>query len=304
MTDDFPSELEFEGVAGQRLKLRTMVRGAYNVQEFRIRVGNRLIQIFRKRLGQRPGQPESELDEERREVLDVLRAAYRRLADGVAEGKLPGRSRFVGDHVIRDYLEMTLVHQHMELVRIEAAMFRQLVGALDQFPIWSTYLRDVRGCGPTMSAVLIGEIDITRALYPSSLWKYCGLDVAPDGAGRSRKKPHLVDRDYVTSDGEAKTRKSITFNPFLKTRLIGVLAPSFLRSASPYRSAYDGYKHRLETDPARAEWTKGHRHLAAMRYMVKTFLVDLHVNWRRMEGLPVSEPYSVAKLGLRAHGGE
>jgi hypothetical protein len=36
----------------------------------------------------------------------------------------------------------------------------------------------------------------------------------------------------------------------------------------------------------------------AVRYAVKRFLVDLHYKWRALEGLPVSEEYSVAKLGI------
>ena len=44
-----------------------------------------------------------------------------------------------------------------------------------------------------MAGVLISEFDIHRARYPSSMWKYAGLDVARDGRGRSRKAEHLVE---------------------------------------------------------------------------------------------------------------
>lgn len=50
--------------------------------------------------------------------------------------------------------------------------------------------------------------------------------------GRSRKEHALVDRPYVNKDGKDATRRSITFNPFLKTKLIGVLGTSFLRSTN------------------------------------------------------------------------
>jgi hypothetical protein len=46
---------------------------------------------------------------------------------------------------------------------------------------------------------------------------------------------------------------------------------------------------------------KQHRHQMAIRYIVKIFLIDLHVAWRQMEGLPLSQPYHVAKLGMRDH---
>lgn len=44
--------------------------------------------------------------------------------------------------------------------------------------------------------------------------------------GRSRKSHALVKREYVNKDGEKAIRDSISFNPFLKTKLIGVLGLS------------------------------------------------------------------------------
>jgi hypothetical protein len=130
---------------------------------------------------------------------------------------------------------------------------------------------------------------------------YSGLDVAPDGRGRSRRKEHLVETEYVDSEGEIKTKKGITFNPFLKTKLIGVLGSSFLRSKSKYADIYYNYKHRLENHKDHREKSKGHIHNMAVRYAVKRFLIDLHMKWRELEGLEVSQPYEVAKLGYN-HG--
>ena len=85
----------------------------------------------------------------------------------------------------------------------------------------------------------------------------------------------------------------------MKTKLVGVLGTSFLRSASEYREYYDNYKNRIENHEAHKDKTKGHRHNMAIRYMVKRFLVDLHMKWRALEGLPVSEEYAEAKLGMK-----
>jgi hypothetical protein len=48
-------------------------------------------------------------------------------------------------------------------------------------------------------------------------------------------------------------------------------------------------------------WGKGdgHRHQAAMRYMVKQFLLDFWTAWRKAEGLPVVDSYAEGKLGLK-----
>ncbi len=96
----------------------------------------------------------------------------------------------------------------------------------------------------------------------------------------------------------------------MKTKLIGVLAASFLRAGdNPYSKIYRDYKHRLENnpkylevkDPVENKGRKGHRHAMALRYMIKMFLLDLYTNWRRIEGLPVTVPYHEGKLGMK-HG--
>ena len=43
--------------------------------------------------------------------------------------------------------------------------------------------------------------------------------------------------------------------------------------------------------------TKAHINMAAQRYMMKMFLQDLYGVWRKLEGLPVREPYQKEYLG-------
>lgn len=52
--------------------------------------------------------------------------------------------------------------------------------------------------------------------------------------GRSRKEESLEMVEYTNRAGELVTRKSITFKPFLKTKLVGVLGTSFLRSGKAF----------------------------------------------------------------------
>lgn len=313
-----------------RTRLRAMVRGAYDLQKLRIQAGLRLCANFRSQIGQAAGDVEEDLDDEAKEILEKLRESFKRLTDGIADGRkgevserkktrtkgddqdaaaavkkvkrLPRRDKFKGDDLISDYTDLVLVSQYFDLESVERAAFLQLAGVLEEFELYVKFLKPIRGIGPAMAGVILSEFDIHRARYVSSLWKYAGLDVGPDGRGRSRRKEHLVQRDYINADGEPAQRASITYNPFLKTKLMGVLAGSFLRSASPYADIYRSYKHRLETDPAKVEWTKGRRNEAAKRYMVKMFLAHLYNFWRPLEGLVVEPPYSEAKLGMRPHG--
>ena len=55
--------------------------------------------------------------------------------------------------------------------------------------------------------------------------------------GRSRKTTSLVTREYTTKAGDVGFKQSITYNPWLKTKLIGVLGPSFLKQT---KVALDG----------------------------------------------------------------
>src|SRR3990172_9068293 len=261
--------------------LKTMVRGAYDLQKLRIMMGNRIVGNFKSKLGQDPGESEEDgINAEGKAILVDLRQRYKKLTDGVTKVKL---TEFAGDEVISTYTELCLLDSYFEIEKDEANHFKRLESLLGEYPIYTQFLKPTKGIGPAMSGVIISEID-----------------VAGDGKGRSRKAEHLVKARYVNRDGEEAERNSITFNPFLKTKLIGVLAPSFLRANNEkYRAVYDGYKNRLQHRPDWSEERKGDVNNAALRYMIKMFLIDLYATWRTLEGLPVSKPYHEAKLGIK-----
>jgi len=212
-----------------RRQLRVVVRGAYAVQKLRIEMGNRMVGNFKVKIGQEPCTSERELSTEAKRILADLREVYKKITDA-----MPARSsvqHFKGEGLISTYTEWVLVDQYKRLEEAETKHFAQLAKVLEEFDIYTQWLRDVRAVGPAMAAVIISEIDIEKAKYVSSLWRYAGLDVGSDGRGRTRRKEHLVDRTYTAKDGSEKTRVGITFNPFLKTKLIGVLGSGFLRAS-------------------------------------------------------------------------
>jgi hypothetical protein len=369
----------------QREQLRTLVRGAYDIQKLRIQMGNRIVGNFKAKLGQEPGTKEEDIEEDARQVLADLRRRYKKLTDGVKT--FPRKTSFEGDEVISTYTELSLMGMYVVLEKSEAEHFSRLGKILTDFPIWNEFLSSVKGVGPAMAGVIISEFDIHKAKYPSSLWAYAGLDVVgewgldsivilegdeasadeyvndetkvprqrpflpehdcqesvnlsetgyemtcthvtsefkvaaiygfkgPDGGwpgGRSRRREHLREIEYIDKDGKPATKLGITFNPFLKTKLTGVLGTSFLRVGdSPYAKMYYDYKHRVESharygvendktkdDEGHLVTSKLRRHNMAIRYMIKLFLIDLYKAWRALENLPVSPPYSEAKLGV------
>jgi hypothetical protein len=343
--------------------LKIFVRGAYDLQKLRIQMGNRIVANFKARLGQKAGESEETLDEKGKELLSQIRKSYKKITDNVKT--FPRQSTFTGDQVISTFTELCLVAQYVSLETQEDSHFKRLGSMLNEYPIFTEYLKDVRGIGPAMAGVLISEIDIEKCQYPSSLWKYCGLDVVAewtldrvvalvnpdkiphkfpekrpfyifkdqfnflhfekegepnelhifykektlkakliyvwtgDLKGRSKKKEHLVQTEYIDKNNEVAFKMGITFNPWLKSKLIGVLASSFLRAGDNiYSQAYRDYKNRIENHPDHLEKTKGHRHNMAMRYMIKIFLIDFHRTWRAIEELPVTTVYSKGKLGI------
>lgn len=214
---------------------------------------------------------------------------------------------------------------------VERATLNEIKRLLKNQPIWTTYLKETRGIGPTLAGVLVAFINIENARTVSSLWKWCGLAVVDGAADRRRKG------------------QKASFNPWLKSKMIKVLAESFIKTNSPWRKIYDDRKHRRRhqlVDPCMAcqgtgkvtfvteydaaesggedtvakkngkpkvctncegrgkgPWGKSdaHRDLDAKRYMVKMFLADLWNHWRTLEGLSIRPTYAEEKLG-RVHG--
>jgi len=299
----------------RRRNLRSVVRGAYDLQELRKSTGLRIYSNVRSRLGIEPGTVEDpDEDKEATKFLDQLKASYVLMTEGVARNReLPDIKKFKGDELISDYAELVLAHSFFSMKRNEDNMFNSIGKLLDEWPIYTDFLKHVRGMGFAMSGVILSELDITKARYPSSFEKYAGIDVVldVDGKGRTKREEHLVKRAYIDKKGEPKERNSITYNPFLKTKLMGVTTTNFLRGASQYKEVYDNYKNRYQNRPdikfyldggvndeGKAIFTKLRVHRMSLRSMMAIFLNDLYIEWCHVEGLPIPVPYEEAKLGM------
>jgi hypothetical protein len=229
--------------------------------------------------------------------------------------EIPPIKKFRPNGIITNYTELCLVDQYLKLETDEAVHFRRMESVLTEFPIYNEFLSKVKGIGPAMAGVLVSELNIFRCNTPSAALWYSGYGVKTTsgaknglgeplerGEGQCRKENHLIDVPYIDKNGKPAIRKSITFNPFLKTKL-HILATSFIKVKNEkYSPIYYNYKHRLENSPAWADRSKAHIHAASLRYMLKFFLLDLWLKWRTLEGLPITQPYHVAKLGLDGHG--
>lgn len=281
--------------------LKALISGLYDLQKLRISTGNRITINIKSKLGQGPSMKESEMEKEAKQYLIDIRKHFKLITEGLL--MIPTARQFKADGVFDDYTEMNLAGLYTRLYEDEQLQIKRLEGVLKDFPIWTKFLLGVRGVGPMMAGVIISSLDPYKAKYPSSFHKYIGIDVV-NGVGRTRKKEHLEETEYTDKDGNIKTKMGITFNPWAKTKIVGVLGSSFIKQPADkckYRKIYDDYKFRLQNHKIHKDKTKLHIHNMANRYMIKHFLIDLHMFWRGLEGLEVSQPYEVAKLGYH-HG--
>ena len=200
------------------------------------------------------------------------------------------------------------------LAQLEKNELKNITRLVRKEPIYK-WLKAQKGIGPTMSGVLLSEIDIRRCETVSALWKFCGLDVQNGHAPRRTKGQKL------------------TYNSWLRTKVVGVAADCMIKAGSDWRQHYDNYKLRKQSmslevcmgcegtkkalkgenkgkkcknckgtgGPAPWGESDGHRHRAALRYMMKMFLQSLWKEWRAAEGLEIVAPYAEAVLG-RVHG--
>lgn len=114
------------------------------------------------------------------------------------------------------------------LSELERGVLKEVGKLLKGVPIYEQFLKDVRGVGPTMAGVIVAEIDIHRAPTASSLWAYCGL---------------AVDQETGKAVRRQKGKKA-NWNPFVKTKMIGVLADCIIKAdgmgrAKAMRAAID-----------------------------------------------------------------
>jgi len=276
-------------------EIKPLVRGIYDVQDIRIRIGNRIVSHFMSKLGVKPGEKKSkDVDA----LWKELKQSHKRITDALLE-QPKVRKKFITDGLIHSEIEYILVTIYLDLIEKE----KQLIKALDKYlkdhPVYQ-WLQEQKGVGPLMAGVILSEIKIHKAKYVSSLWKYAGLDVV-NGKARSARREHLVEREYIDKNGEKKTKLSLSFNKFLHDKLLGVLGTNLLRAKDEWATVYYNYRNRIENHPKHKDKSKGHIHNMSRRYMVKQFMKPLYAVWRQAEGLEVHPSYEEAKLGIKHH---
>lgn len=330
-----------------RVKLRALVNNFYDMQKLRIQMGNRLVASLgglaeesHKREKRDKGfiesgkvdNPENIPDENKIDLrkINKILDEYHRVTDffsqkaknKVVNPTTTSINKAIGqldeaEHMefIKSYCDYRMAQNYDDMLRTESNALKPIEDMVKQHPMWTNFFAGVQGCGVTMAAICLAYFNPDTARHASSFWKYCGLDVVTDKDGNpaGHDKRYTVEVEYVTANGEIKTKKSLGYNPFLKSKVVEVLGGSIIKQCvrkdedgnkvyKGYAKAYADYMNRLDNHAEKKEYTKYHKHRMAQRYMVKQFVRDMWYVWRDLCGYQLEDPYEVAFLGRKHHG--
>jgi len=266
-------------------QIKFLVENYYDIQKLRVETFNRIVAYVKSH-----------------DILENHNANASRIKDGTHE-KLASQNN-IGDHLdnashadkpsilahkivslkVEPPKEISdLVWFHNTLHETEKQLRKRLDAWSKHHKLRLNYLRYIKGIGPILSSALIAWLQpISRFPNISKLWAYCGLSPT-----QKREKG-----------------KRLNYNPKLKT-LMWKIATSFEKQnpeKSQYRRLYDKqkdyYMNREDLKAkikAKEKGIKGHIRNMTLRYVVKRFLADLWITWRKLEGLPITLPYIIGK---------
>lgn len=167
------------------------------------------------------------------------------------------------------------------------------------------WFSEVKGVGRENIAKVVALIDIQKANTISSLWKFAGLSVE----GGVAPKPHKGGGKLEFS---SQLRSMCWRLSLSLLRAKGKFYDYYLKEKDKYYQKYENQQIKIvpatslpKKDGKRYEpegmMAEGHVHNRAMRKMVKLFLACLWLVWREAEGLPVTKPYAIERLGHNSY---
>lgn len=195
------------------------------------------------------------------------------------------------------------------LLELENQIRDYIEAEIKDVPIYTKFLKPIKGIGPILSGNIIGSLDPHKAPHASSFWKYCGLHVNQERAVRRVKGEKLGFpsrmRVFAWKLGDSMIKQR---TPFYRDIYDETKAKFNEKLNNPLENPKNcpRYDECLELLRKKAKRLgreakklpcKKHLHAHGRRVMVKRFLADLWGAWRGLEGLPVSEPYAVGILG-------
>ena len=127
---------------------------------------------------------------------------------------------------------------------------------------------------------------------------------------RARRKKDLIITSYIDKNGNVKFKKSVGYNPKVKSKMVEIAFQSLSRAKNEYYflNLYQNMKKQyVQRCIAKGENPEKHKlvnHMRARRYAVQILLEDIWTHMRTRLGLPLNGgTYYEAKLhGSHGHG--
>ena len=173
-----------------KTQIRCLISNVYDLQKMRISAGNRLVQSFYIKLGVEPSTSPDNADKEEKKMIDKLKNDYKRISDAISENNSSIKKAIKDINsskddkdvlsVVQDDMDYKLIESYMMLLKSEEDSIKVLDTYVKQHPLWEQFFEPIKGCGTLMSAVCIAYLDIYKARYVSSFYRYAGLDTVQD----------------------------------------------------------------------------------------------------------------------------
>lgn len=288
-----------------------------------------------------PAPDKIELDPTMQLLRNAVRFAYDLQKMRIGQSNRAGRQADHAQAHLDDAHRVFLGKTSEGLEGLEKESFREVKRILRQVPIYTTWLDQQKGVGPAMAGVLVSYFNPYKAPTPSSFVAFAGLsvDVRDGRAARRRRGEKANFNPFLkakmlevlgSSFLKANSPWRYFYDNYLKRKQHQVVdvcmacqgQGKVVATACVSCKASQGYNQKVcacgsdaweKSSAARcqncagtggpAPWgaSKKHRHRAAMRYMVKMFLVEFWLQWRALEGLPLRSSYASEMLNRPHH---
>ena len=317
--------------------LRNLVEQYYDLQKQRVEAYNRVVSWVKNNvgwegivrlqakeaLGDKFNPKDIPIEKDYKSTIEAIEMKY-----GVVIPPLDKPYAWYADRLIKGKITKIQIENMIwctkELIGLESEISARIRTMVQDFLLYEEYLSKIRGIGHILAAGLIGWIaPISRFDYSSRLRAYAGLiaqhyrlkckqghkiiatsprEACPIKSKNGKKDTcgaKITEVNLVNKPPKREKGYFTMINTRLKTHLVGRVAKSF-EYLSPRRSYYRYLYDKIKAYYAsrdNGKITKVHIRNKALVWVASMFTSHLWEVWRRMEDLPVTEPYPVAKLG-------
>jgi NAD-dependent DNA ligase len=204
--------------AGMNIQgMKALFHGFKDLQQLRIQQGNRLCANFYSRLGIAPGTSPDKLAGKNANIIKRVRSDMKLITDAILEEKKKRPNiikimKKVGTELISTAVDISLAENYVKFQEMEEDTKKAIQKELENFDIWNKYLVHVPGIGPAIAGGVISFLNIRKARYASSFWKYCGVDAMPFTEEPEAEYRLILDEPWPVKGG---TRKADRYRTLL-----------------------------------------------------------------------------------------